>query len=81
MRFMSIRFPKAVQNQVVWLIDRRIDDEGIVVVLTSAYWSRRYGSFIAALPECTTLRQRVCRLPNHRPLAKTENAGVHLGDG
>ncbi|MCO5198938.1 MAG: hypothetical protein M9941_14430 [Anaerolineae bacterium] len=37
---------------------------GIVVVLDKRVLSRRYGElFIAALPECTTLRQRVGRLP------------------
>jgi len=42
---------------------RRQDDEGIVIVLDKRILTKRYGhSFLAALPECTVVRQRLDRL-------------------
>lgn len=64
--FYEYTIPEAVLKfrQGFGRLIRRIDDEGIVVVLDKRVLSRRYGElFIAALPECTTLRQRVGRLP------------------
>lgn len=63
--FYEYTIPEAVLKfrQGFGRLIRRKDDEGIVVVLDKRVLSRRYGElFLAALPECTVLRQRTSRL-------------------
>jgi DNA polymerase-3 subunit epsilon/ATP-dependent DNA helicase DinG len=63
--FFEYAIPEAVLRfrQGFGRLIRRRDDEGIVVILDKRVLSRRYGqSFLDALPECTTIRQRHSRL-------------------
>ncbi len=64
--FIEYQVPESVLmfRQGFGRLIRRKTDEGIVVVLDKRVLSKRYGElFLLALPECTTLRQRVARLP------------------
>ena len=59
--FFEYSIPEAVLRfrQGFGRLIRRIDDEGVVVVLDKRVLTKRYGQmFVDALPDCTVLRQR-----------------------
>lgn len=63
--FFEYSIPEAVLRfrQGFGRLIRRRDDEGVVVILDKRVMTKRYGqSFLDALPECTTIRQRHGRL-------------------
>lgn len=63
--FFEYSIPEAVLRfrQGFGRLIRRRDDEGMVVVLDKRVLTKRYGqSFLDALPQCTTIRQRHARL-------------------
>ncbi|RMH02173.1 MAG: hypothetical protein D6706_00720 [Chloroflexi bacterium] len=63
--FFEYSIPEAVLRfrQGFGRLIRRQSDEGVVVVLDKRVLTKRYGQlFLAALPECTVLRQRIGRL-------------------
>lgn len=63
--FFEYSIPEAVLRfrQGFGRLIRRRDDEGVVVILDKRVLTKRYGqSFLDALPECTTIRQRHDRL-------------------
>jgi DNA polymerase-3 subunit epsilon/ATP-dependent DNA helicase DinG len=63
--FFEYSIPEAVLRfrQGFGRLIRRRDDEGVVVILDKRVLTKRYGqSFLDALPECTTIRQRHERL-------------------
>ncbi|MCL4870933.1 MAG: DEAD/DEAH box helicase family protein [Anaerolineae bacterium] len=63
--FMQYSIPEAVLRfrQGFGRLNRRQDDEGIVIVLDKRVLTKRYGDlFVQALPACTVLRQRCDRI-------------------
>jgi DNA polymerase-3 subunit epsilon/ATP-dependent DNA helicase DinG len=63
--FYEYSIPEAVLRfrQGFGRLIRRIDDEGVVVILDKRVLTKRYGEqFLEALPTCTTVRQRADRL-------------------
>lgn len=63
--FFEYSIPEAVLRfrQGFGRLIRRRDDEGVVIILDKRVLTKRYGqSFLDALPECTTIRQRHSRL-------------------
>lgn len=63
--FFEYSIPEAVLRfrQGFGRLIRRRDDEGAVIILDKRVLTKRYGqSFLDALPECTTIRQRHNRL-------------------
>lgn len=63
--FFEYSIPEAVLRfrQGFGRLIRRRDDEGVVIILDKRVLTKRYGqSFLDALPECTTIRQRHNRL-------------------
>ncbi len=63
--FFEYSIPEAVLRfrQGFGRLIRRRDDEGAVIILDKRVMTKRYGqSFLEALPECTTIRQRHSRL-------------------
>lgn len=63
--FFEYSIPEAVLRfrQGFGRLIRRRDDEGAVIILDKRVMTKRYGqSFLDALPECTTIRQRHSRL-------------------
>ncbi len=63
--FMQYSVPEAILRfrQGYGRLNRRQDDEGVVIVLDKRVMTKRYGElFVQALPNCTIIRQRCNRI-------------------
>ena len=63
--FMQYSVPEAILRfrQGFGRLNRRQDDEGVVIVLDKRVMTKRYGElFVQALPNCTIIRQRCNRI-------------------
>ncbi|MBP8001854.1 MAG: DEAD/DEAH box helicase family protein [Chloroflexi bacterium] len=76
--FMEYSIPEAILRfrQGFGRLNRRQDDEGVVIVLDKRLMTKRYGElFLQALPDCTIIRQRCNRIGEltHRWLNRERN--------